>query len=157
MIGRAPPELTPSKRQKTSPDKARSYIDSSTTWYGDVYLTEFIFVSPESSSDEFGSSLRASLLLQFMENLEKLLYNAYEGLANALPAPPKAARTFFRTNRGTCQEWLLRVRLHVVVMALHCGQPAMAYRHAAELLRDMKDSGKHQVRGMVKFLVLVGC
>lgn len=35
------------------------------------------------------NQLRLALLLQFLENLEKLMYNAYEGCANALTAPPK--------------------------------------------------------------------
>lgn len=35
------------------------------------------------------NQLRLVLLLQFLENLEKLMYNAYEGCANALTAPPK--------------------------------------------------------------------
>lgn len=35
------------------------------------------------------NQLRLALLLQYLENLEKLMYNAYEGCANALTAPPK--------------------------------------------------------------------
>lgn len=35
------------------------------------------------------NQLRLTLLLQYLENLEKLMYNAYEGCANALNAPPK--------------------------------------------------------------------
>jgi PI-3-kinase-related kinase SMG-1 len=38
---------------------------------------------------EGNSPERVSLLLQFMEHLEKLLYNAYEGVAIAMVAPPK--------------------------------------------------------------------
>lgn len=42
-------------------------------------------------NDEGHSSnqLRLVLLLQYLENLEKLMYNAYEGCANALTSPPK--------------------------------------------------------------------
>lgn len=35
------------------------------------------------------NQLRLALLLQYLENLEKLMYNAYEGCANALTSPPK--------------------------------------------------------------------
>lgn len=35
------------------------------------------------------NQLRLVLLLQYLENLEKLMYNAYEGCANALTSPPK--------------------------------------------------------------------
>ena len=44
---------------------------------------------PDSKSDRFVTQVRVTLLLQFMENLEKLLYNAYEGCAVAMVAPPK--------------------------------------------------------------------
>ena len=42
-----------------------------------------------SSSSVFTQQLRVSLVLQFMENLEKLLYNAYEGCVVAMPASIK--------------------------------------------------------------------
>ena len=43
----------------------------------------------ESDEGHHTNQLRLALLLQFLENLEKLMYNAYEGCANALTAPPK--------------------------------------------------------------------
>lgn len=43
----------------------------------------------ESDEGHHTNQLRLTLLLQFLENLEKLMYNAYEGCANALTAPPK--------------------------------------------------------------------
>jgi hypothetical protein len=39
------------------------------------------------------NQLRLVLLLQYLENLEKLMYNAYEGCANALTSPPKVGFT----------------------------------------------------------------
>lgn len=50
-------------------------------------------------------------------------------------------RTFFRVNKGTCLEWLSRIRSHIIKIALHSGLPALAVRHAHELLRDMKENG----------------
>lgn len=44
------------------------------------------------SDGHHSNQLRLSLLLQYLENLEKLMYNAYEGCANALTAPPKVVR-----------------------------------------------------------------
>ena len=35
------------------------------------------------------SPLRSTLLLRFVEDLEKLMYNAFEGCAVGLPSPPK--------------------------------------------------------------------
>ena len=36
--------------------------------------------------------LRAMLLLQFIEHLDKLMYNAYEGSSVTFPSPPKVSR-----------------------------------------------------------------
>lgn len=77
---------------------------------------------------------RAQLLLDFLEQLDKSMYNAYEGSAGSLPPAPKAVRTFFRTNRATCLEWLARVRPRAVRLALRAGRPAEALRHAGALL-----------------------
>ncbi|KAK6170598.1 hypothetical protein SNE40_018955 [Patella caerulea] len=93
---------------------------------------------------EYTTLKRVHLLMQFMENLEKLLYNAYEGCTVAMPAIPKAVRTFFRTNRGTCQEWLTRIRKCVITTALNSGLPATAVRHALELLKDMHENDNIQ-------------
>lgn len=41
------------------------------------------------SDGHHSNQLRLTLLLQYLENLEKLMYNAYEGCATALTAPPK--------------------------------------------------------------------
>ncbi|CAC5378702.1 unnamed protein product [Mytilus coruscus] len=91
-----------------------------------------------------GEHYRIQLILQFMEQLEKLLYNAYEGCAVAMPMPPKAVRTFFRINKGTCLEWLSRIRSHIIKIALHSGFTGVAVRQAHELLRDMKENGNTQ-------------
>ncbi|XP_076329859.1 serine/threonine-protein kinase Smg1 isoform X2 [Tachypleus tridentatus] len=98
---------------------------------------------------------RVKLLLDFMEHLEKLMYNAYEGCAIALPTLPKAVRTFFRTNKGTCQEWLHRVRLSVLVVAQQCGQPAVVIRQGYELLSEMKETENTQNGDFERTLVLV--
>ncbi|GCC18493.1 hypothetical protein chiPu_0017960 [Chiloscyllium punctatum] len=78
------------------------------------------------------NQLRLILLLQFLENLEKLMYNAYEGCANALMAPPKVIRTFFYTNRQTCHDWLTRIRVAIMRVGLLAGQPAVTVRHGFE-------------------------
>lgn len=45
------------------------------------------------SDGHHSNQLRLTLLLQYLENLEKLMYNAYEGCATALTAPPKVSRS----------------------------------------------------------------
>ncbi|CAH1794898.1 unnamed protein product [Owenia fusiformis] len=92
----------------------------------------------KSSAAPYEALLRAHLLIYFMEVLEKQLYNAYEGTAVAMAGTPKAVRTFFRTNRNTCQEWLTRVRMCIIAIASKCDQPTTVIRQAFELLNEMK-------------------
>ena len=40
-------------------------------------------------SKPYVNHLQSVLLLQFIENLEKLMYNGYEGCVVGLPSPPK--------------------------------------------------------------------
>ncbi|XP_005098211.1 serine/threonine-protein kinase SMG1 [Aplysia californica] len=87
---------------------------------------------------------RVHLLMNFMKHLEKLLYNAYEGCAVAMPPVHKIVKTFFRTNRNTCQEWLSRIRMSLLTISVHCGMSALAVRQGFELLRDMDDAGTTQ-------------
>ena len=41
------------------------------------------------------AQIRPVLLLQFLEHLEKLMYNAYEGCALAMPTAPKVGRNSY--------------------------------------------------------------
>ncbi|KAG1650713.1 Serine/threonine-protein kinase SMG1 [Nymphon striatum] len=80
------------------------------------------------------------LILHFFNYLEKLMYNAYEGCAVAMPSAPKLVKTFFRTNKATCREWVRRLRLSVATVALHSGQNAIAVEQGHRLLKEMSDS-----------------
>lgn len=82
------------------------------------------------------------VLLGFMEALEKAIYNAAEGNAFGIPAPEKPARTFFRLNASTCNEWFLRNRLALHLLALHCMELEMVIRCSTSVLREMVDAGK---------------
>ena len=55
-------------------------------------------------------------------------------------------RHFFRTNKATCQEWLLRVRMNVILAALYSGQPSVAVRNCFNLLQDMVEAKNTHVR-----------
>ncbi|XP_069036868.1 serine/threonine-protein kinase SMG1 isoform X1 [Lepisosteus oculatus] len=109
----------------------------------------------ESDEGHHSNQLRLALLLQFLENLEKLMYNAYEGCANALTAPPKGIRTFFYTNRQTCQDWLTRIRMALMRVGLLSGQPAVTVRHGFDLLTEMRNSGAPGSEMEVPIMVLV--
>lgn len=82
--------------------------------------------------------LQCNMLLQFIENLEKLMYNGYEGCVVGLPSPPKSVRVFFRTNRSTCLEWLTRVRKPVMSVGSACGSPSATVWHGFRTLHEMK-------------------
>ncbi|KAG8199800.1 hypothetical protein JTE90_000893 [Oedothorax gibbosus] len=125
---------------------------------------------PSKSQDSFYSEakhvtlLRHHLLLSLLEHLEKQMYNAYEGCASALISPPKNVRTFFRTNKSTCLEWIGRVRSTAVIVALNSGSPAAALRHGFELLQELKNSGNTQgpelegtLYAVVRALILLRC
>lgn len=71
-----------------------------------------------------------SMLLGFLDALEKLIYNAAEGSAFALRAPEKPVSAFFRLNNPTCQSWFNRIRTGVVIIAMHSQQPELVIRYA---------------------------
>lgn len=85
---------------------------------------------------------RVKLLLLFVEHLEKAVYNAYEGCAIAMQQPSKPVRTFFYTNASTCREWLFRIRMVVIDLALHAAEPAIALRHGQSHLRELVNVDK---------------
>ena len=71
------------------------------------------------------------------------MYNAYEGVSPMIfPTAPKTVRSFFRMNRGTCKEWLGRIRGYLVTIGNHAGMPAIAVRNGFEALNDLKSRTK---------------
>jgi PI-3-kinase-related kinase SMG-1 len=82
------------------------------------------------------------ILLGFMESLEKAIYNAAEGSAFAIPPPEKPARTFFRLNASTCNEWFNRNRLAIHQLALHALELEMVIRCSQSILKEMCAAGK---------------
>ncbi|KAH8354639.1 hypothetical protein KR084_000470 [Drosophila pseudotakahashii] len=79
-----------------------------------------------------------SLLLGFLDALEKLIYNAAEGSAFALRPPEKPVAAFFRLNNPTCQSWFNRIRIGVVIIAMHVQQPELVIRYAQQILLTQK-------------------
>uniref|UniRef100_T1KSW0 non-specific serine/threonine protein kinase n=2 Tax=Tetranychus urticae TaxID=32264 RepID=T1KSW0_TETUR len=88
--------------------------------------------------------LQTRMLILLMENLDKLMYNAYEGNASRLFTTPKLAKSFFRTNKATCVEWMNRNRRSLMIIALKSGDPASVWRHGQELLKDMVSKSQNQ-------------
>ncbi|XP_013115511.2 serine/threonine-protein kinase Smg1 isoform X1 [Stomoxys calcitrans] len=76
------------------------------------------------------------MLLGFLESLEKHIYNAAEGTAIAMLPAEKPARTFFRVNSSTCNEWFKRIRTAVNLIALHCMEPEMVIRYSESILQS---------------------
>lgn len=86
------------------------------------------------------------ILLGFMEALEKAIYNASDGNAFGIPAPEKPARTFFRLNTQTCNEWFSRNRTAVDLIALHNMELEMVIRYSESVLKDLVVNGKTEER-----------
>ncbi|KAH8361282.1 hypothetical protein KR200_005272 [Drosophila serrata] len=86
------------------------------------------------------SNIQANLcmLLGFLDALEKLIYNAAEGSAFALRPPEKPVAAFFRLNNPTCQSWFNRIRIGVVIIAMHIHQPELVIRYAQQILLTQK-------------------
>ncbi|XP_059470336.1 serine/threonine-protein kinase SMG1 isoform X2 [Neocloeon triangulifer] len=80
---------------------------------------------------------QARLLLDFLEQLEKSIYNASHGCSVAMPIAPKPVRLFFYTNRSVCAEWITRIRWATVMVAIHSGMPHVAVRQGLVLLSDL--------------------
>ncbi|KAF6202801.1 hypothetical protein GE061_003204 [Apolygus lucorum] len=97
-------------------------------------------VSNRNLTDTPATCRRARLLIQFIEQFEKLLYNAVEGTASAFPPASKQSKIFFATNRASCFEWFHRIRLALLVVALHSGMSPWAVRHGYCLLQNLVDS-----------------
>lgn len=57
----------------------------------------------------------------------------------------QSVRVFFRTNRGTCLEWLTRVRKPMMSVGLACGSPAATVWHGFQSLQEMKKGENTQV------------
>ena len=64
------------------------------------------------------------LLLEFVQALERQMYNAYEGTLS-LPPPGKSAASFFRLNKQICVDWLRRIKEASLGAAKSCGNVAV--------------------------------
>lgn len=78
------------------------------------------------------------------------MYNASEGTASASMPPPKNVRAFFHANKGTCSSWLNRIRLAVIVVAMHSGESAIAIRNGQYFLNELMESRNTQARILSK-------
>lgn len=113
-------EIEQKRNNELSPDPPTVYSGSVGSGLGPIHYTVY---------------LRAVLLLQFLEQLEKVIYNASKG-SIVLPPVNRNVRVFFSKNSPTCNTWLSRIRLSIICMSLHCGQPALAVRNGFFLLQD---------------------
>eukprot|EP00898_Chlorokybus_atmophyticus_P001833 jgi/Chlat1/2650/Chrsp178S02490 len=87
------------------------------------------------------------MLMDFVDVLEKHIYNAYEG-SSFLPSASKAISTFFRTNRKVCEEWFSRIRTAAVQAGSAAYCDTATIRHALLKLEDMQvpDTAEHKAR-----------
>ena len=74
------------------------------------------------------------MLVNFVDYLEKIIYNAYEGTANSMVDTSKATRAFFRTNKQTCNDWFCRIRFNMINVSMRSGNYETTVRHSFEYL-----------------------
>lgn len=84
-----------------------------------------------------GNQHNVRVLLGFLEDLEKTIYNAGEGSAFALPLADKPVRLFFHVNAPTCREWFTRCRTAVALVALHSMEPEQVVRYGETVLAQL--------------------
>lgn len=94
------------------------------------------------------------LQLEFLESLEKVVYNASEGTAFAMAKPERPSRIFFGVNASTCNEYFDRNRFKVNALGLYGMCADIVVRNAAIELRDMVASSrvffvKYPAAGMI--------
>ncbi|CAG9824418.1 unnamed protein product [Phaedon cochleariae] len=98
---------------------------------------------------------RVRLLLNFVEYMEKAIYNASEGCAAAMPPASKVVRSFFFANTNTCNEWFSRIRIVVMHTALHCGEVNIALRNGQCFLKEYVGLGKTNTPEFERVLMMM--
>jgi PI-3-kinase-related kinase SMG-1 len=94
---------------------------------------------------------RLTLLLHFVEYLEKLIYTAYEGLAVGQQLTSKPVKIFFRTNKSTCNEWFWRVRYFIVNICCKSGHYELAVRQSYEYIQHCVN---HNLTTVIFFFIV---
>lgn len=79
--------------------------------------------------------IRIRMLINIMENFDKLIYNAIFGHSFRLYTPSKTSKSFFKKNKATCYEWINRNRRSIMLLASKVGDQTSVIRHGEELLR----------------------
>ena len=94
------------------------------------------------SADKTGSMRAQRLLIDFVDLLEKHVYNAYEGSVS-LPSPSKNSLMFFVGNRKVCEDWFARMRPHMAMSSMTCNALEAAARYSFQCIRRvLRDRGQ---------------
>lgn len=93
------------------------------------------------------------VLLGFIEALEKIIYNASDGTAFAMPTPERPSRMFFGVNTATCKEYFKRNRMTVNLLATHGLDADIVIRNSEITLRDMIDGGGLKYIQLVSIII----
>lgn len=112
------------------------------------------FEEKQSASEWSLDLTRVTLLVHFVEYLEKCIYNAYEGTAVSIPASSAKVtaflqfiwviknfwfvliKAFFRTNKNTCSDWFARVRYFLIHVCVKSGHFEIAVRNCQEYVQS---------------------
>ena len=105
----------------------------------------------EKTNDWYLDLSRVTLLVQFVEYLEKNIYNAYEGTAVSIAQPPlKAIKIFFRTNKSTCIDWFARVRYLIIHISIKSGHYEIAIRQSYDYIQHTIKNNLTSVNKFIK-------
>lgn len=75
-------------------------------------------------------------LVMFMAQLDRCLYNAYEGCVTLAP-PATPSRLFFRANRKVCTDWLARIRVPLLICGSSSGSFSGSVAAGLARLQDL--------------------
>lgn len=69
-----------------------------------------------------------------MEQIEKHIYNAYEGNAGGITQPSAVSVSFFQQNRKVCTDWFARLRKHRLATALNAGIESHSFKQLSQVI-----------------------
>ena len=81
---------------------------------------------------------RPQMILQVIENLEKLMFMNYNNFCisadnfngdKSIPDDIDSIRQFFTQNEKVCKGWFMNIRKICIRVAIHCGKPSSAVYH----------------------------
>ncbi|KAK0425405.1 hypothetical protein QR680_009184 [Steinernema hermaphroditum] len=81
---------------------------------------------------------RVRMLLELVENLDKMMVTVFDGAVVQLMEPSQECKKFFVANNSTCSTWMSRMSIPLLSVSFHNGYFAQTIRIATNVLRDLE-------------------